>query len=260
MLVRNFMPAKTERDMGVLYDIVRRKIHYANGNKWWFVAGGEEVPVNEYRKATYIEANRTAYINTGYTPNANTELEMDFAFTSILTNKTYVFGVYGTGVDGKGDGGRFMFSYGPANEGCFVGYGKVFDRKVLGLSYNTERHVVKYVQTPLKGFYFDDIFVNNNTQTNLTTWSGTSAKLFLGQVNPNDRNELNPTNLAPIRIYSCKIWENGTPKRNLVPKQRLLDGKNGLYDTVTGYFYAYYGTRADFTAEIPPLGLIILFW
>lgn len=251
VLVRNFMPAKTERDMGVLYDTVNRKIHYAYGNSWRFVAGGEEVLVNDYREADYIEANQTAYICTGYTPNANTELEMDFAFTSILTNKTYVFGSYGSN-------GRLQFSYGPADVGCFVGYGKHMDRAVMGLPYNTERHVVKYVKTPSKGFYFDDIFVNSNTGTNLTSWSGTGAKLFLGQVNPND-GKLNPTNLAPIRIYSCKIWETNTVMRNLVPKQRVLDGKNGLYDSVTGYFYAYYGDSADFTAELLP-GLMLIIW
>ena len=256
VLVRNFMPAETDSSKAVLYDTVRRKIHYnANGSNGNFLAGGEAVLVNEYRKATYIEANRTAYINTGYTPNANTELEMDFAFTTILTNKTYIFGSYGTG------GGRFQFSYGPDTTGCFLGYGNTYTNSyVLPFDnyYNTNRHVAKYVPGSGKGFYFDGERVNPPGKT-LTTWSGTGAKLFLGQVNPNDGN-LNPTNLAPIRIYSCKIWEKGALKRNLVPKQRVLDGKNGLYDNVTGNFYAYYGTRADFTAEIPPPSCVVLFY
>ena len=254
VLVRNFMPAETERQMGILYDTVRRKIHYANGNKWWFVAGGEEVPVpaSDYRKASYIEANRSAYINTGYTPNANTELEMDFSFTSLTNVKTYVFGSYGASSQG-----RFMMSYGPTDLGCFLGYGATYTNSFV-LPYNTDRHVVKYVPGSENGLYFDGERVNP-PKTNLTTWKGTGTKLFLGQVNPNDGN-LNPTNLAPIRIYSCKIWENGTPKRNLVPKQRILDGKNGLYDTVNGYFYAYYGDRADFTAEIPPPSCVVLFY
>ena len=46
--------------------------------------------------------------------------------------------------------------------------------------------------------------------------------------------------------------------RRIKPKQRVLDGKNGLYDNVTGNFYAYYGDKADFTAFIPPPGSVIL--
>ena len=254
VLVRNFMPAAADGWKAVLYDTVNRKIYdNANGNNGKFLAGGEEVVVNDYREADYIEANRTAYINTGYTPNANTEFEMDFAFTSNLTNKAYVFGSYGD--SGKG---RFMFSYGPTNLGCFIGYGATYTNSFVVSPYDTSRHVIKYVPGSGKGFYFDGSRIDP-PKTTLTTWSGTGAPLFLGQVNPNGGN-LNPTNLAPIRIYSCKIWENGTPKRNLVPKQRVLDGKNGLYDTVTGYFYAYYGDKADFTAELSPTGCMLIIW
>ena len=224
-LVRNFMPAETDSSKAVLYDTVHRKIHFnANGNNGKFLAGGEEVVVNDYRKANYIEANQTAYINTGYTPNADTELEMTFSFTTNLETKTYLFGSYGESGEG-----RFMMSYGPDTTGCFLGYGEAYTNSYVlpqDNYYDTNRHVVKYVPGSGNGFYFDGERINP-PNTNLTTWKGTGAKLFLGQVNPNG-GDLNPTNLAPIRIYSCKIWENGTPKRNLVPKQRVLDGKNGL--------------------------------
>ena len=261
ILKRNFLPALTDASAASLYDTVRRKFH-TNANTYWdneekktkergmFIAG-EEVTPTDYRKATYIEANRTAYIDTEYVPNENTELEMAFAFTSLTNLKTYVFGTYGSH-----DCGRFQFSYGPADTGCFFGYGSGFDRTVPGLPYNTDRHVVKYVRSPAKGFYFDDIFVNTNTLANLTTWSDTSANLFLGQINP-DGGNLNPTNLAPIRIYSCKIWEGNEMKRDLVPRYRVYDNKNGLYDKVTGNFYAYGGTRADFTAVLTPLETVI---
>ncbi len=260
-LVRNFLPAQTDLSAAVLYDAVRRKIH-SNANVDWkgekgkFIASTNEVTVpTAYRKASYIEANRTAYINTGYKPNGNTELEMAFAFTSLTNIKTYVFGSYGN------DGGRFMMSYGPESTGCFIGYGDTYTNSFV-LPYNTNRHVVKYVPGTGKGFYFDSERVDP-PKTDLTTWKGTGTNLFLGQVNPNG-GDVNPTNLSPIRIYSCKIWETNktentlTLKRDLVPKQRVFDGKNGLYDNVTGNFYAYYGNRADFTAFIPPPGMVIL--
>ena len=187
----------------------------------------------------YIESPRVAYINTGYVPNSKTELEMKFSFTTILDTKTYVFGVYGT------NGGRLQFSYGPEN--CFFGHGgdNDYDNAVTGLAYNMSNHVIKYVLG--KGFYFDGTLVVAKAGIDLTKWSGTSANLFLGGHNPNG-GSINTSLLAPIRIYYCKIWEDGTLKRDLLPKQRTSDGKNGLYDTVTGNFYC--GTGGDFTAGL----------
>lgn len=253
VLVRDFEPALDSASTPCLYNSAGGDFYY-NAGSGSFTAGAvtREIQVS-YRNADYIEANRTAYIDTKYVPNGSTELEMDFAFTTILTSKTYVFGSYGD------DAGRLQFSYGPADTGCFVGYGNKFDRAVPGLPYNTERHIVKYVQAPQKGFYFDDIFVNANTQTNLTTWSGTGANLFLGQINSNGARP-SLANCAPIRIYSCKIWENGVMVRDMVPKQRLFDKekKNGLYDNVTGNFYVYNGPEADFTALLAPKNTVIL--
>ena len=255
VLKRNFMPVETDRSEAVLYDTVRRKI-YRNANPSWnnkgkFLAGGEEVQVpTGYRRAEYIETtNQTAFINTEYVPNANTELELDFAFTSTLTNKTYIFGSYGP------SDGRFQFSYGPDSTGCFLGYGAAYTNSFV-LPYNTERHVVKYVPGSGKGFYFDGERVDP-PGVSLTTWKGTGANLFLGHINPNDQDKLNPTNLAPIRIYSCKIWEGNELKRLLVPRQRTFDKKNGLYDKIDGGFHTYYGSGADFSAALPPFGTTI---
>ena len=90
----------------------------------------------------------------------------------------------------------------------------------------------------------------------MTTWAGTSANLFLGATNPNG-GSIDTSLLAPIRIYACKIWENGEPVHDWAPAQRKFDGKNGLYDNVTGEFCAYYGSRTDFTAFIPPPGTVV---
>ena len=262
-LVRNFMPARTDTSEAVLYDTVRRRIHRnansSSNHKGKFLASAQEVQVpTDYRKADYIETtNRTAFINTEYVPNADTELELDFAFTSVLTNKTYILGSYGPSK------GRFQFSYGPVETGCFIGYGDASTNSfVLPYDnyYNTNRHIVKYV--PGSGFYFDGEKVDP-PGVNLTTWAGTGANLFLGQVNPNNEDKLNPTNLAPIRIYSCKIWETNRVentrelKRLLVPRQRTFDKKNGLYDKIEGVFHTYYGSGADFSAPLVPFGTTI---
>jgi hypothetical protein len=205
----------------------------------------------------YIESdeNRAAYIDTEYVPNENTEIEMAFSFTTNLVDlKTYVFGEYG-------HAGRLQFAYGPEN--CLFGFGGQdnYDGAITGFAYNTERHVVKYVCKD--GFYLDGTKVVAKAGVDLKTWDGTSTNLYLGTLN-RAGNGINTDFNSPIRIYSCKIWETNTTAqtltlvRDLVPRQRTLDHKNGLYDSVTGKFYAYWGDGEDFTAFIPPPGLFIL--
>ncbi len=145
---------------------------------------------------------------------------------------------------------------GRTSTGCFLGYGNAYTNSYRGLPYNTSRHVVKYVPGSGKGFYFDGSRVVP-PNTSLTTWAGSGANLLLGGINPNG-GDPNMANCAPIRIYSCKIWEGNELKRDLVPKQRVFDGKNGLYDNVTGNFYAYYGTGTDFTAVFPAETMVFL--
>ena len=111
-LVRDFIPVSLTNGTTVcLYNAVRGDF-YNNAGTGSFTAGPD---VTAYRNAAYIESDRTALINTGYVPTSKTEIEIQFSFTQLLEDKRYVFGVYGD------NGGRFMFSYGPASTGCFLG-------------------------------------------------------------------------------------------------------------------------------------------
>ena len=251
-LVRDFRPALVGGSIPCLYDTVGERIYYNPGADS-FAIPGERAPAT-YRKLCYIESDQTAYIDTRYVPNAQTEIEVDFAFTKTLGTKPYIFGTYGD------DGGRFQFSYGPPNAGCFLGYGGTFQNNVSGIPYNTSRHIAGYV--PGEGFYFDSNQVTT-ASVNLKTWKdpkeGSDNRLYLGAINPNGKTtEFNQTLVAPIQIYSCKIWEAGVLIHDFVPKLRVPDGKNGLFDKVTNTFFGYYGTEADFTGELAPSGGLIV--
>ena len=241
-LVRDFRPVLKD-GTACLYDAVCGTFHF-NGGSGAFAAGGE-LPTT-YRKALWIESDRTAYVDTEYKPGAGTEFEMKFAFTRTLSSRTYVFGEYGASAQG-----RFMFAYGPASTGCFLGYGANYDGAVAGVPYNEDIHVARYV--PGEGFSFDGAAVV--ASKSMTTWSGTAANLYLGANNPNGGG-IDSNQLSPIRIYYCKIWENGVLVRNLVPKQRANDGRNGLYDEVNGGFYGFIGTGT--TALVPPMATVIV--
>ena len=243
-LVRDFIPVSLTNGTTVcLYNAVRGDF-YNNAGTGSFTAGPD---VTAYRNAAYIESDRTALINTGYVPTSKTEIEIQFSFTQLLEDKRYVFGVY------SDNGGRFMFSYGPASTGCFLGYGNTYTNSVAGIPYNTAKHIMKYVRN--KGFEFDGTVVDAGS-VNLTKWDGTSKSLYLGALNPNG-GSANVAYLPPIRIYYCKLWEDGALVRDWVPVQRKFDGKIGLYDKVTGNLDGYYGDRADFTAGNPPRGLAV---
>lgn len=72
-------------------------------------------------------------------------------------------------------------------------------------------------------------------------------------------NNGNPSSyLSSIRLYSCKIWEDGELVRDMVPVQRVYDVKCGLLDNVATNFYGYYGPRTDFTAHFSSGLLVIL--
>lgn len=242
-LVRDFIPVSLTNGTTVcLYNAVRGDF-YNNAGTGSFTAGPD---VTAYRNAAYIESDQTALINTGYVPTSKTEIEIQFSFTRLLKDKRYVFGVYGD------DGGRFMFSYGPATTGCFLGYGSTYTNSVAGIPYNTAKHIMKYVRDV--GFEFDGTVVDAGS-VNLTKWDGTSKSLYLGALNPNG-GSANVAYLPPIRIYYCKLWEDGALVRDWVPVQRKFDGKIGLYDKVTGNLDGYYGDRADFTAHFSS-GLLV---
>jgi len=61
-------------------------------------------------------------------------------------------------------------------------------------------------------------------------------------------------------VSSMRLEMLGTAAlvRDMVPVQRVYDGKCGLLDNVATNFYGYYGDRADFTAHFSSGMLIIV--
>ena len=58
--------------------------------------------------------------------------------------------------------------------------------------------------------------------------------------------------LCRIRLYGCKIWQDGVLRRDYYPAEDA-NGKAGLYDVVSHTFYKNRGSGADFTkgTELP---------
>lgn len=103
----------------------------------------------------------------------------------------------------------------------------------------TSRHIYQEA----KGNYFID-GVQKVTRSASTFTAPSTTTLLASNINGGTIG-----NNGYGKIYSFKVERNGVLLRNLVPAVRTSDSKVGLYDTMTGTFYANAGT-GQFTAGV----------
>ena len=168
-----------------------------------------------YTQLNYIQSSGTQYINTGFTPTANTRLVMDFQLTTAGTGNNALFAVVG----------QFSFRwYGSGSKFRSNGSNSVdFPAGIDG----TARHTVEKTATSCT-------LDGENTVTN--TAGTVSNPLYLLAQNTGS----GVSNYASAKLYSCKIYENGSLVRNFVP---AMQGSTvGLYDAANGVFYTNAGS------------------
>ena len=172
------------------------------------VALGADIPI---RYLAYVEATGSQYVDTKFVPNGNTKIEATYQLVQLGQELNYVFGEYG-------NNGRCQFSRAAAT---FAGFGSSYKGDIAWTE-DTDWHTVVMD----KG-----TFTVDSEQIYMASFTGTAKNLFLFAVNANGKAD----NFATIRISSVKIWENGVPKRLMVPCQ-MSDGRIGFWDFVTGSF------------------------
>ena len=233
-LVRHFVPAKRRAD-GVLgmYDMVTDSF-YTNVGSGTFTAieypDASPLPAS-YTPVNYIESTGTQYINTGVAPSTmDTMVEVQYMF---LGNK-------GTGFDsiigsrGHSSGtGRYY----PVSCNGTSGVRHVMGDNVLMSSYDLNQiHTV--------------IFNNSSGQCSVdgtvvgdvgTSFKVHSYPMFLFGLNMDGKFQY----MSLSRIYYCKIWQNGTLLRYMIPCVNP-NGKPGFYDLVNNVFYGNVGTGTFF--------------
>ena len=186
-------------------------------------------PIAGYTKLDYIEATGSQYIDTGFYAKPTTAIEIDHEFTD-LTVQQRLWGCIGdlyyqSYINGSG---RYAYAY-QNSSGNWVNTQQTT---------RTERHIAKLDGKNGK-YQLDGIYSVNlsggptNTATN-TLW-------LTGYDNAGT-----PTNLASIKVYSCKIWDNGTLVRDYIP---VKNNNNiaGLYDLVNEQFY-HSGSGTEYAA------------
>ena len=195
----------------------------------------EKKPVYTAKEIEYIESTGTQYIDTLFKPNQNTRVVCDFE----LLESGKAYGVFGARI-GYGDTSYDLFAFGMNAETSFQD------------DYGTSNNAPTNSQTNV--LYHADKNKNVTSLGNVSrTFSASTFQLnytmYLFGVNTSG----SPNNqLGSLRIYSCKIYDNGALVRDFKPYYDS-NGVACLFDAVSGTYYYNAGTGAFTASEEPTL-------
>lgn len=163
----------------------------------------------------YIESTGTQYINTGIKASKNLKVEADIDI-SPASGWVMILGDYTNGS---------YFSWWRQDTTMYAYYGS--NNKTLA-ELTGKR---KYISNNTNNIWSIDTSKITVTP-NSSDFSKNGNNLYLFSVN-NGGNY----NKASMKLYSCKIYDNGTLVRDFIPAKRISDGKCGLWDKVNFKFY-----------------------
>lgn len=183
----------------------------------------------KYTRLEYIESSGTQYINTGFNPNNNTRVVMDYQLTSTSGWKA-VFGAWVV------SNGSYIKSFTLISSGTFLraNYGNNSTQFPTSVSLGS-RKIADMNKSVCSLSTGESVTVSSSSFTS-------SYPLYLSAANTSG----SATEISSLKIYSCKIYDNGTLVRDYIPALRS-DGIAGLYDAVNDSFVASSGS-GNFTA------------
>lgn len=181
--------------------------------------------------AAYVvsDASFGEWLDTGYRLTSNTKIEADFAISQVRANQT-IFGA------GGGEGAWFRL-YGDADNKFSSGCqdGALDGVKLLqtdGKSdIKTDGRRYKYVldlPNNLETLVYGEMTMHSAAPAHTITKSATVPLGIFAYPTADDTGKVTAAYGGGVRIYSFKIWENGTLVRDYVP--RLVDSVAKLYD------------------------------
>ena len=188
----------------------------------------------------YLQSSGTQYIDTGFKPTANTEIEV--AMTSATSGGTYPEISVGSRV-GANDSAFVIYARAHGNNSGFAlgNYTNIFYVQVDP----TIKHIYK-LSSPTTSCLVDGILASSS----LPSFDGNSYAIYLFGMNNGGTSVQYQYRLG--KIYYVKIWDNDTLVRHFVPvPEGLVIGNftcpnNGMFDIVNQQFYGNSGT-GDFT-------------
>lgn len=203
---------------------------------------------NGYTQLEYIKCEGAQYINTGFIPTGNTRLILDFQLDR--KNGQALFCGGRTAASGSDPISYTAFFGNSAGTIRRDYYGMT---KTTTKSWNAGDRIVFDANKNVTTINGDSTLLSNFT-LNTSSTSIMPIVLFTTcyQASSNSSITLSNSNWAYYKVFSCKIYDNGTLVRNFLPAKNS-SGTLGLYDTVNSKFYTNAGANT-FTAgfEINP--------
>ena len=218
-LVRDFIPVRDMSGVYCLYDRISEERFYSLGTEQ--LQGGY---LKEARRVSYLESSGTQYIDTGFVPNQNTRIMLEFQYLS-TSQIGRLFGTRNTGSDSNTQ--CFAFgTWGTENIAYYSAYGS----EELGYDLiDLNRHTVDFNKNNV---YIDDVLKHTFGEATFDGYG--SIYLFTYNTQSISAN-------AMAKIFSCKIYDGDILVRDFVP---YLDefGEACLKDLVSNAYYYNKGT------------------
>ena len=234
-LVRKFIPCKNPAGTVGLYDLV-------GGEFYTTPTAAEAVALPEgYTQVEYLQSSGTQYINTNFKPNGQSRIVMDCAPTSI--SSTFCFYCARSAASATVSDTNTLFFASNAYRGDYYGQ----SASTSGYYGANTRIVIDNNKGNIK--------IGNYSISNSPVSTSSPMPWILMASAKNSGSAVDTSSLgnyASMKLYSCKIYNNGTLVRDFVPVKNS-SGTIGLYDLVNSAFYTNAGS-GTFTAGADIVG------
>ena len=224
---RRFIPAKRNSDgVAGLLDILNATFYESLGEPW--IAGPEVGPmpnfsISGYDILEYAQSSTETYVDTEFTPDQDSRVTMEMQKVANSTsNAQYIFCARY----------RAMPEYGilkPQNESRWRdGYAR--ERMFLSNGIDGASLTQRMIIDKNKNVTYIGHGTVNHTYTNFAT---PNSMALYGCFEDGDGSIDYDIDM---RLYWCRIYDNGVLVRNYYPAKRQSDNKVGLYDFVNNNF------------------------
>lgn len=190
-----------------------------------------------YTELEYIETNGNTYINTGFTPDSNTSIEMKVSFQNV-SSSTYCLYCARNKTSGTGLITYTAFKYSPNK--LRHDYNSTI-QEVPSLRF--EQDVDYIIKSKKNEMYVDGELVHTITYNEFT--APCNMILFASM---SSANSIGNTNWFKGKIYYCKIWDGEEVVRLFIPCTKDSTHEVGLYDVINDSFYSNLKTGGIFIA------------
>ena len=196
-----------------------------SGYEW--VYNPSRLPVG-YTEVEYVQNTGTSYLNTNFVPNQDTRVVCDM---QNVTASNYPR-LWGAGAYNSANG--LIIDYDPNTfQVSWLGNTSWTNYSAYPTSTSYNRHTYDLNKNYM---YIDETLVGSNTYTTRTASDPIGVFTHIGSGRPSSSSYWGQEHFKG-KMYSFKVYDNGTLVRDLVPCIRDNDNTVGAYDIVNDVFY-----------------------